>query len=232
MKSITCISFDIWSTLIKSNPEFKPLRSAIIADALACNKEIVALATTSIDKEMDTVSDETGQDFTCTDRIKGIIKSIPSLHIEQFSDSFYVDLEKKINEAFVAYPPSLIEEDLPHTLKLLKEKGLKICLLSNTGFIKGEVMRGVLTKLGVMEYVDFSCFSNELGFAKPHHEMFQMVTKTSGYSANQCIHVGDNIKADYEGSQSFGMNPVLFDPKRANHEVRSVQKISELLNLV
>ncbi len=226
MNEIKVVSFDVWGTIIRNRPEFRTIRSEVIGNALECDPVTLEKLSAEVDSSIDRKSDQTGKDFDCVHRLRAIASKLDN-PIDR-PDSFYEDLEKQIGDLFVANPPYLMESNFIETLSRLKSGGIKIALLSNTGFISGKFMRAVLKEMGVMQYVDHTFFSNEVGVAKPHRNMFESVFETFGIKPSEMLHVGDNIKADYCGALGCGVQSVVYDPR---HETASVPNISRLSDI-
>lgn len=58
--------------------------------------------------------------------------------------------------------------------------------------------------------------SYEVGFIKPEPEIYRAVTEIVQVAPAECLFVGDNLLADYEGPRQFGM--------RALHVVRDLPR--------
>ncbi len=232
---IRLVSFDIWGTLIRNNPQFRDARSQIMADALglANRMEEVKTVASAVDHEIDLITEESGEDFDFKSRFVRVAERL-DIDTSSFTKEGIEDLEVKIGEVFVTYAPLFIEPDLISTFTKLKERGIKIALVSNTGFIRGETMRKGLAKLGILELTDYALFSNEVGIAKPDQRIFQVLIKMSGEEPHAMIHVGDNKKTDYQGASQAGLRALYFNYKSLPEEegVKTIWKLSELPELL
>ena len=95
--------------------------------------------------------------------------------------------------------PEIIE-----TLKALKDAGVRLGIVSNTtnpGFMKDHEQ----TLMGLDPYFEFSIYSSEVPYRKPHPSIFQLALARLNLKASQVLFVGDNIPADIAGAQSVGM---------------------------
>ena len=227
MNTITCVCFDVWNTILQSNPDFKKQRIQIIAEAFSSEPSIIAKIANEIDIEFDKITDLTGRDFNCADRLKLIASKLKK--DSYCNGEFLKQLEDNIDQAFLRFLPSLKSDDVIIVLEQLKQKNVTICLLSNTGFISGVYMRKALDLHGVMKFVDHSFFSDEIKVAKPNLEIFAVVTRTVDCMPNNVLHVGDNVLADYEGAIKFGMNALLLNTKEAISNSTTIHSLSELL---
>ncbi len=206
---ISLVSFDIWDTLLKSNPVFKDLQIKLFAQKSGFNNipELLSIKE-RIDREINRLSETSGKDYGFEYRLKEISKSLlPNNNPPDIDfDTTYMEME----ELFLSHPPSFIQENLLHILAEIKKKNIHIALLSNTGFIKGYTMRKFLALSGIMEFIDFAVFSNEVGHTKPHPAIFDFLISQCSIPAHQILHIGDNMIADYEGAKKNGFKSVFF----------------------
>ena len=98
----------------------------------------------------------------------------------------------------------LYEDTLP-VLAALREHGLKIGLVSNTGrdlnaFIRHHALD-----------VDAAVSSGAHGKTKPHPAIFQSALEQLGVTAEEASMVGDSPEDDVEGAKALGMRAFLID---------------------
>jgi len=108
---------------------------------------------------------------------------------------------------FVAF-----DDALP-ILKALKEKGLKISLISNIG----QEIDSYCTELGFDPYLDFKVTSFEVGYDKPHPKIFQLALQRTGVSAHEAVFIGDQYEQDIKGARGVGIKPMLIDRKGSSN---------------
>jgi FMN phosphatase YigB (HAD superfamily) len=111
------------------------------------------------------------------------------------------------DEPFIQSPPTVHEYAL-NLLKYLNDKGLKVALISNTGFTSAKMYRRWFTELGWLEYFDVTTFSNEACVAKPTGSIFQMTLDELHRGPANAIHVGDQLHSDVMGANRVGMSTV------------------------
>lgn len=95
--------------------------------------------------------------------------------------------------------PEMIE-----TLALLKKTGVRMGVVSNTtnpGFMKDYEQ----SLLGLDAYFEFSIYSSEVPYRKPHSSIFQLALSRLNLNPSEVLFVGDNLNADVLGAQSVGM---------------------------
>jgi putative hydrolase of the HAD superfamily len=212
-------SFDLWLTLIKSNPYFKIERTKIFhRDFNPAGKSIddVARAFRQVDLMCNAVNERTGKNIDADEMYLMVISMIndnqyPLANIDV--DKLYLDMEKLLFYYLpVVYSPVTID-----VLQGLKQKGdCTLSILSNTGFIKGETLRKVMVNLGLHDFFSFQLYSDEEGMSKPNQTLFNLMiqnvkdcNKTKQINPENIIHIGDNPKADIEGAEAAGLKSLL-----------------------
>lgn len=96
------------------------------------------------------------------------------------------------------------------TLAGLRDKGIRLGLVCDTGFSSGRVVRELLEQAGLLEYLEVLCFSDEVGVPKPGHEIFDKALAGLGVRPPEAIHVGDLKRTDIAGAHDVGMYSVRF----------------------
>jgi len=104
-------------------------------------------------------------------------------------------------------PARLLARDTHALLEALRDRGLKLGLVSNA-FDPGWLLHRDLEELGVAERLDFAVFSSEVGKRKPHPEIFERALDALGVEAGNAMFVGDRLYEDVRGSGELGMTTV------------------------
>lgn len=226
LDNIQLVSFDIWSTLLKANPEYKLERARVLMVSLAIKDldlEEVSRLIKMIDDHCDELTEQTGEQFGLKERVKKIYEALPvGKKASTLTEEMILGFDEAALEVLLTNLPKIIETDLLKTLAKIESRGIKMALVSNTGFIDGRHMRIVLEKLGILPFMSLQIFSNEVGAAKPNKLIFQALIEKSGVEAKFILHVGDNRKADYDGAVEAGL--------RAFHLNHSFNSLKELLD--
>jgi putative hydrolase of the HAD superfamily len=119
--------------------------------------------------------------------------------------------------AYEAYTTASLEE-MPEpvpgiTAVLPKLVGrLKLAVICNTGRTPGRTARIILERLGLAKYFSHLTFSNEVGVAKPHPEIFRHALGALGLEATEVAHIGDDPRTDVKGARAAGMYALWFNP--------------------
>jgi HAD superfamily hydrolase (TIGR01662 family) len=135
--------------------------------------------------------------------------------------------------------------DVPGTLAELARRGYRLGSITNRGYggskFWDEVREFKLDK--AFEEIVLSC---DVGFLKPHPRIYQYALEKMRLEPDECVMVGDSMRADVEGSKTVGMTavwrlPPLDEPVEAatdEPEITgpvapdyTIRNISELLEL-
>lgn len=69
----------------------------------------------------------------------------------------------------------------------------------------------MLDGFGLLSSIDLMLLSGEIGMEKPDARLFQIAANHFELSnMNQLLHIGDNVKRDYEGAHAAGARALLF----------------------
>lgn len=209
-------SFDLWLTLIKSNPEFKSKRDNLFRDFFSIEQSVEKVSETirSHDKVCNKINDKTGIHIE-TNQIYYFIlnelgKDINEIEFEKLEE-FYLETES----LFMNFRPDLIYSNIDILFSELISEGKTISVLSNTAFIKGQTIRKILSYYKLEDFFSFQLYSDEIGYAKPSPKAFNVLTENAfsihskKLSKQDIVHIGDNEKADYEGAMNAGIQSIL-----------------------
>lgn len=125
--------------------------------------------------------------------------------------------------------------DVIHTLDGLQALGVRLGVISNTtnpGFMKDYERE----QLGLDRYFEFSVYSSEVPYRKPHRSIFELAIKRLGVDVKQILYVGDHLEIDVGGAQGVGM-PVAWINRRdmelagglyPEHEIQSLTDLLQI----
>ena len=230
-ETVTCLSFDIWNTLLRGNKEFTRPRLALIFELLGYPElDIEALRDAYLESShyFDDLSEKTGLDFAIAPRIERMTSTL-DLSVVLPGPEAFAAIQRQVGELRLEsrFAPGLTEPDLLETLTLLRASGYRLGLLSNTGMDDRSVMEPTLKQLGIWELCDIALFSSDSGLAKPSPEFFHQMVDEFGVAASAVLHIGDNVNADYRAWEA-GLESVVYAPK-GNDEYPSIASMKELL---
>ncbi len=106
-------------------------------------------------------------------------------------------------------PYTLTDPDVPPLWQALRERGIKVGVLSNTIWTR-EYHEQVFSRDGVLDLIDGAVYSSEIDFTKPHPEAFAAALAAVGVEdPGTAVYVGDRPFEDVHGGQQMGMRAVL-----------------------
>jgi putative hydrolase of the HAD superfamily len=135
-------------------------------------------------------------------------------------------IAREQGKMFQIYP------DAADTLRQIKQKGIKIGLLSNVGKRMAASRRPSLQQHDILQHFDVIILSVEVGVWKPDKEIFNIALREIGTTnPAEAMHVGDSFRADVMGARNAGLIPVFFDPLdlRFVKNVKKIKALSEIL---
>jgi len=214
-------SFDLWLTLIKSNPLFKKQRSLYFHTHYNFQGKTLAEVEhvfRQVDIMCNTINERTGKNIDAEEMYLMVISLMNDNRINLHNidvNALYTRMETLLFE----YLPVVYCNRTTGVLSNLKARGATANILSNTGFIKGVTLRKVLAELGLYDHFDFQLYSDEAGMSKPNPAFFNlMITQAMALKPLELtgiVHIGDNPVADIAGAQTVGINSLLINSNEA-----------------
>lgn len=213
------VSFDLWLTLIKSNPVFKQKRDELLKSYFQIPHPVEAV-TARIrmwDLRFNAINEASGKNIDADEMVLIILSDL-DVDVKKITSAMMEDYYDTMEILFMQFHPVLYEEKLLQYLKQLIDKGMTLSLLSNTGFIKGLTLKKLLDKLEIAPLLKFQVYSDEIAFSKPSKEayrhVFDNIKLFNTLDAGSILHIGDNENADLRGAQLQGMQSALIN---SNH---------------
>lgn len=207
-------SFDLWLTLIRSNPQFKQKRAELLMDffMIKLKPDKVRDIIHYYDALSNRICEITGKHIDM-EEIYLLVLYKAGVDIGLLNNSLLSNFYKETETLFMKYKPELIYPDISRLFKEIVEQGKTINILSNTAFIQGSVLRRVLEYYELSDYFSFQLYSDETRYSKPNKEVFDMVfykaNNINAVSRAEIVHIGDNRIADFAGAQKAGLQSIL-----------------------
>ncbi len=210
-------SFDLWLTLIRSNPAFKQERARHFHQYYNFkNKSLdeVFAIFRQVDLMCNLINEKTGKNIDA-DEMYLMVLSIMNDGQSPVWDiditQLYADMEALI---FSHLPVVYCDDTISVLARLKQQPGITIGILSNTGFIRGVTLRRILHQIGISEYIDFQLYSDEAGMSKPNPGFFnlmldQLKAHHTQIDLDHIIHIGDNPVADIAGAKAVNIHSQL-----------------------
>ncbi len=157
-------------------------------------------------------------------RIQRFTKTLRKLKIEDD------DLAQRLCDGYIEISPNqtLLFPNTIETLTELKQLDYKMSIITN-GF--SEVQFRKLENCNLMDFFDTVVCSEVVGYAKPDKRVYNYAASQVNTSHENCVMIGDSVKADVLGAVSAGMRGILFDPnpkKTYSQEILRIKDLSEL----
>jgi putative hydrolase of the HAD superfamily len=137
---------------------------------------------------------------------------------ESYFQDVYENFEN--HENWILYP------EVPETLRLLKDEGLILGVISNFD----RRILPLCDGLGLSPWFDSIHLPRDVGAAKPDPRIFQAALSRHQLLPREAIHVGDHRVEDVEGARASGMTPILIHRNGKAGEVDG-ERIGSLLEL-
>ncbi len=120
-------------------------------------------------------------------------------------------------------------------LKLLKKRGYKIGILSNSS----EISYNIIDNFKLHSYVDNIVLSCEVGYLKPDPRIFQQILQNLNLSENEVIIIGDKITTDVLGAKIMGIDIIYFNKNEKENNLNPnlsfaaiTNKLTEIINIL
>jgi putative hydrolase of the HAD superfamily len=106
-------------------------------------------------------------------------------------------------------PHTYIDPDVPPLFEALRERGLRIGVLSNTIWSRTEHER-IFARDGVLPLIDGAVYTSEIPWTKPHPEAFRAALDAVDVTdPAEAVFVGDRPFDDIHGAKSAGLRAIL-----------------------
>ncbi len=226
-------SFDLWYTLIKSNPNFKKERAKYFHKHFnSKNKSLLEVENSfrKIDLMCNAINEKTGGNIDAEEMYLMVLYEL-NKDDEIFELLDLKQLYNYLENLFFKYSPQIFDDHTLASLDGIKERpGTTLSILSNTAFIKGQTLRQLLDNLNISQYFDFQIYSDENKVSKPNKEIYNLLINgakhlhtASTIGINEIIHIGDNFNADIKGAKLCGIKSL-----QINSNGKGIQEINEI----
>lgn len=130
------------------------------------------------------------------------------------------------------YWETLMEHMTPTTgavecMHRLKQTGYKLGVGTN---MTADYQFEKLSRLGLLDDMDFIVSSEEAGAEKPDARLFQLCVEKSACQPEECAFVGDQLVSDAEGARKAGLLPVWLCPPDSTEllHIKAIHTFDEL----
>ena len=123
------------------------------------------------------------------------------------------------------------------TIDELKQRNLQISLVSNM-MLPGKLLKAKLQEANILDLFDNIIISSDVGFIKPHPEIFQKALAQSRLSVDEVVFIGDTYQQDIIGAKRVNLKTVWLNNRHEPREMAQdnppdfeIDSLSELLEL-
>lgn len=109
-------------------------------------------------------------------------------------------------------------------LEVLRSHGLKLGLISNFD----SRLYSVLKDLGIHSLFDAVTICSEVGYAKPHPEIFRAALRALSVEPHRALFTGDSLVDDFQAGRIAGIATFLLDRSNRYEAMLSVARIRSL----
>jgi putative hydrolase of the HAD superfamily len=110
-------------------------------------------------------------------------------------------------------------------LDYLKSKGYALHIITN-GFAEVQYIK--LANSGLKGFFGEVIVSEEVGYKKPHIEVFSAALSSAGANKIESIVIGDDLEADIGGARNAGIDQVYYNPDQEAHDDQTTFEIIHL----
>jgi putative hydrolase of the HAD superfamily len=212
---ITTVTFDLWQTLLVDELDLGHARAMVRLEGAQS-----ALAKFGEDFDIDHIREaymscfqqcrevrDGGLDVDFREQVTIFVNHIKPGLADRLDNPIMDEIAEFYSDSFFVHPPPA-HGDAVQVLQGIKDMGLKMGLISNTGMTPGFTFRSYMAEHGMLEYFQVLTFSDEVKLAKPGSEIFMMTLKALDATPEQTIHVGDHVTNDVAGAKRCGMKTV------------------------
>lgn len=238
MNEVKVLIFDLDNTLINYGGVTKQAwqmtcKKVVEEFKLSCDYETMANQILVVNDEIWTNEDKRPKgNFSFYDLRTYIVKKalynldITNQEVITYLVNYYDDYKKQAVYMF---------EDVPNTLKTLKERGYSITLLTNGD---GVTQREKLKRFNMERYFDGIFIDGEQGVGKPEYEAYNNILQAYNVKEQEACMIGDHYLWEVVAPINYGLKAIWVNRGelglKGNEEVKpnyTIHNIGELLEI-
>ena len=213
MSQLRAVALDLWGTLIVDAPgggrRRMRRREALLTEAYeqagagsGAAEAVPRAIRSAIDALV--VAHQSNIDLSGDERLDAVHRAM----LEQCPDTvesgeLRAALIHAVCESASWEPPNLID-GAADELDLLKQRGVRLAVVSNTGLAPGRYVERALRERGFERWIDHWIWSDDVRSWKPGQAIFDAALEALGADAAETAFVGDTPEADILGSRHAG----------------------------
>jgi putative hydrolase of the HAD superfamily len=216
MPLIRAVTFDLWDTLIQEAPRGADRVAAIRIDDIGRILEAVGQRhpRAGLERAYSMTGDHLEaiwrryEDVSAREQVEFLLECLDAGLPDELTPAVLDDIESVYSNSMLRHRPRLLP-GAAEALSAVRDTGVVMGLISNTGKTPGSVLRVMLEQMGILGCFSVSTFSNEVRERKPAQKIFEVTLAGLGVDARDSVHIGDNPVADIEGAKGVGMRAIL-----------------------
>jgi putative hydrolase of the HAD superfamily len=183
-------------------------------------------------REAETIRKDTQREFTVHDRFRILLRRLEVADGPMAEAILQAGIREQMRQLRLAME---FPEENRAALDTLGSQH-RLAVLSN--FDNGPTVEAALTDFGIHDRFETIVVSADVGWRKPHPEIFRETLRRMGLGAHQAIFVGDTPEADVVGPQGVGMDVIWIDrgngplPSGAAPPLHTVSSFAEAAKLL
>lgn len=216
---IETVTFDFWRTLMAETPESNAANEALRAEGVG---RLLAEAGHPVDRAALAAAYRASgawlaeiwgglRDVSTGEQAALFLACLDPTLPGRLPPAAFEGIVEAYATAVLHHPP-VLAEGAREAIEALRARGVTLAVISNSGRTPGRVLRRLLDRSGVLDAFQTLSFSDEVGWRKPHTEIFQRTLGRVGARPETALHVGDDPEADVAGARTAGMRALLYLP--------------------
>ena len=239
MAQLTAVTFDLWQTLIVDTPESGQPRGRLRLDGA-----MDALRDEGFDFPRERVVDAyrltlgmcdevrwEGGDYSFDEQVDIFLRNIDEDMSQRLSPEARSRVAGRYADSYLEHPPQ-VDEHAEVVLRGVRQRGMKVALICNTGSTPGVTQRRFLNQVGLAHYFDVLTFSDEERLSKPAPEIFHRTLSRLGARAEAAVHVGDHGRNDVDGAKQAGLKAIWLRRDDKKPELEPDAKVDSLAQVL
>lgn len=223
---VTHVFFDFFGTLVDYDASVHPARRNAPLDfarraGVVISEEVSNAKWQRVWDDLDADSARTGREFSMHDVAQNYWRSIGSPPLDADSTDTLIAEYFEAWTADVVVSAGAVEclTDLAcdHTL----------AIVSNTH--DRRLVPRMARRFGLYDNISRVVTSVDIGWRKPHPEIYRAALRDSGIAAHSAVFVGDNWAADVEGPRRVGMSAVYVGPPDGERRAVTLGELPEIV---
>lgn len=205
---VKAVTFDFWNTIARVPPgAMTTARQRAVA--LACEECEVEVEASQLAASLEEVGQSWERSWAAGTHLhprEGAAMLVRTLGIEGVAGDLVAEAFLEAGrEAELELAP-----DIGTALEALVDRGVRLGIVCDVGFTRGELLRGLLEREGLLAHFGGWAFSDEVGHYKPSPQIFEAALTQLEAQPSEAVHVGDLRRTDVVGAAALGMVTVRY----------------------